>query len=100
MQNITVRLGDEERALFDRLAEARGVSRSEAIRTAALKGAREELLQISLQRYRGGEVGMRGAAAIVDVPIFEMMHEANERGVLTNYDEVDLAEDVAALGWN
>ena len=37
------------------------------------------------------------AADIAGLTISEMMHEANERGVLSNYDEADLAEDVDAL---
>ncbi len=57
----------------------------------------EELVRVALQRYREGEVGMRGAAEIAGLTIAEMMREANERGVVSNYDEADLEDDVADL---
>ncbi|PSP75656.1 hypothetical protein BRC81_14820 [Halobacteriales archaeon QS_1_68_20] len=97
MQNVTARMSREELDLLDRLANERGESRSDAIRAAIRRGAREELIRIALQRYREGEVGMRGAAEIAGLTIAEMMHEANERGVLSNYDEADLEDDVDAL---
>jgi predicted HTH domain antitoxin len=97
VENVTARMSEEELDLLDRLAEERGESRSDAIRAAIRRGAREELVRIALQRYREGEVGMRGAAEIAGVTIAEMTHEANERGVLSNYDEADLEGDVDAL---
>lgn len=97
MENVTARMSDEELDLVDRLAAERGVSRSDAIREAIRQGAREELVRIALERYREGEVGMRGAAELAGQTIAEMMAEANERGVLLNYDEADLGDDVAAL---
>lgn len=97
VQNVTARMSREELDLLDRLANERGESRSDAIRAAIRRGAREELIRIALQRYREGEVGMRGAAEIAGLTIAEMMHEANERGVLSNYDEADLEDDVDAL---
>lgn len=97
MENVTARMSDEELELLDRLAEERGVSRSEAIRSAIRRGAREELIRLALQRYQDGEVGMREAASIAGLTIGGMMHEANERGVLSNYDETDLERDVDAL---
>lgn len=40
---------------------------------------------------------MRGAADIANLTIAEMMREANERGVRSNYDPADLEADVDAL---
>ena len=97
MENVTARMSAAELDLLDRLAAERGGSRSDAIREAVRRGAREELIRIALQRYGEGEVGMRGAAEIAGVPIARMMREANDRGVLSNYDEVDLESDVDAL---
>ncbi|WP_436931468.1 UPF0175 family protein [Halosimplex halobium] len=97
MENVTTRMSDDELDLVERLADASGESRSDVIRKAVRRGAREELIRLALQRYREGEVGMRGAADLADLPIAEMMAEANERGVLSNYDEADLAGDVDAL---
>ena len=97
VENVTARMSEEELDLVERLAAERGVSRSDAIREAIRQGAREELIRIALERYREGEVGMRGAAEIAGVTIAEMMHEANDRGVLSNYDEADLESDVDAL---
>jgi predicted HTH domain antitoxin len=97
MENVTTRMSEEELDLVERLAEARGESRSDAVRQALRRGAREELIRLALQQYRDGEVGMRGAAELAGVTIAEMMAEANDRGVLSNYDEADLADDVDAL---
>jgi len=97
MDNVTTRMSEEEIDLVERLAKARGESRSDAIRQALRRGAREELIRVALQRYQDGEVGMRGAAELAGLTIAEMMAEANDRGVLANYDEADLAADVEAL---
>ena len=97
MENVTTRMSDEELDLVERLAEVSGDSRSDVIRTAVRRGAREELIRVALQRYRDGEVGIRGAAELAGVTISEMMAEANERDVLSNYDEVGLGDDVDAL---
>lgn len=97
MENVTTRMSDEELDLLDRLAEERGGSRSDAIREAIRRGAREELVRIALQKYQDGEVGMRGAAKIAGLSIGEMMRRANERGVLLNYDETELESDVENL---
>lgn len=97
MENVTARMSEEELDLLDRLAAERGSGRSDAIREAIRRGAREELVRIALERYRNDEVGMRGAAQIADVSTARMMREANDRGVLSNYDEADLESDVDAL---
>jgi predicted HTH domain antitoxin len=97
MENVTTRMSDEELDLIERLAGAKGESRSDAVRQAIRRGAQEELIRVALQRYQDGEVGMRGAANIAGLTIAEMMNEANERDILLNYDETDLADDVDAL---
>jgi len=97
MENVTTRMSDTELDLVARLAEAKGESRSDAIRQAIRQGAREELIRVALQRYQDGEIGMRGAAELAELTIAEMMAEANDRGVLSNYDEADLADDVDTL---
>ena len=97
MENVTARMSSEEIDLVERLAAATGQSRSDAIRAAIRQGAREELLRLALQRYQEGDVGMRGAADLAGITITEMMAEANDRNVLSNYDEADLADDVDAL---
>ena len=97
MKNVTTRMSDEELDLLDRLAAQHDGSRSDAIRAAIRSGAREELVRAALEKYQNGEVGMRGAATIAGLTIAEMMAEANERGVLQNYDEADLESDVENL---
>lgn len=97
MENVTTRMSDEELDLIERLAGAKGESRSDAVRQAIRRGAQEELIRVALQRYQDGEVGMRGAADLAGLTIAEMMAEANDRGIMSNYDEADLADDVDAL---
>lgn len=58
MENVTARMSEEELSLLDKLAKQGGHSRSEAIRQAIRRGAREELIRVALHRYRDGEVGM------------------------------------------
>lgn len=57
---------------------------------------REERIRTALETYREGEVGMRGAAEMADLTASEMMTEANERDVESNYDESDF-DDVENL---
>jgi len=97
MENVTTRMSDEELDLIERLAGVQGGSRSDAIRQAIRRGAQEELIRTALQRYQDGAVGMRGAAELAGLTIGELMTEANERGILSNYDEADLADDVDTL---
>lgn len=82
---------------MERFADAKGESRSDAIRQSIRRGAPEELIRIALQRYQNGDVGMRGPGELAGLTIAEMMYEANARGVLSNYDEGDLADDLNAL---
>lgn len=97
MENVTTRMDENELEMVERLADEIGVSRSDAIRIAVRGGAKEELIRIALQRYQEGEIGMRDAAELTDMTISEIMAEANERGVLSNYDEADLESDVESL---
>jgi len=97
MENVTTRMEEEEIETVEKLADELGVSRSEAIRIAVRGGAREELVRVALRRYQEGEIGMRDAAELADKTVAEMMAEANERGVLSNYDEADLESDVESL---
>lgn len=97
MKNVTTRMSEEELELVERLARETGATRSDAVRAAVREGAQERLIRTALERYRAGDVGMRGAAAIAGVSIAEMMREANQRGVLSNYDEADLEGDIDAL---
>jgi len=97
MENVTTRMEEEEIEMVERLAEELGVSRSDAVRISVRGGAREELVRVALRRYQEGEIGMRDAAEIAGTTVSEMMAEANERGVLTNYDEADLESDVESL---
>ena len=97
MENVTTRMEEEEIELVERLADEMGVSRSDAIRIAVRGGAREELVRVALRKYQEGEIGMRGAAEVADTTVADMMAEANERGVLSNYDEAELESDVESL---
>ena len=97
MENVTTRMEEEEIETVEKLADELGVSRSDAIRIAVRGGAREELVRVALRRYQEGEIGMREAAEIAGTTVAEMMAEANERGVLINYDEAALESDVESL---
>jgi len=97
MENVTTRMDEDEIEMVERLADEMGVSRSDAVRIAVRGGAKDELVRIALQRYQEGEIGMRDAAELVGTTVSEMMAEANDRGVLSNYDETDLESDVESL---
>lgn len=97
MENVTVRMSEEELDLVGRLADERDVSRSDAVRSAIRRGAREALLRLALERYREGDLGTRGAADLAGATIPEVLEAANDRGVPTNVDAGDLAADVDAL---
>lgn len=90
-------MSQEELDLIERLEAEEGGSRSDIIRKLVRTGAREELLRLAFRRYQEGEIGLRGVARLTDLTIAEVMHEANKRNVLSNYDEADLERDAAAL---
>ncbi|WP_276251745.1 UPF0175 family protein [Haloarcula rara] len=54
-------------------------------------------VETALQRYQDREVGMRGAARLAGLTISEMMATADERGIVSNFDEDELSDDVDAL---
>ncbi len=97
METVTTRLREGEVALLDRLVEIRGDSRTDVVRDAVCTFVRDELIEIALERYRNGDVGMRGAAELAGLTIGELMAAANDRDILSNYDEVDLERDVQVL---
>lgn len=97
MDDVTVQFPDEDLALVDRLAAERECGREEAIREAVRRGMREELTRVALDRYRDGELGMRGAANVAGTTIVDLLGEANDRDVLKNDDETRLSGDVEAL---
>jgi len=97
METVATRLSEREVALLDRLVDIRGGTRNDVVREAVSVFVREELVDIALERYRNGEVGMRGAAELADRTIGGMMATANDRDVLSNRSEGDLERDVQAL---
>ncbi|WP_136716673.1 UPF0175 family protein [Halorientalis salina] len=97
MEPVATRLDEGEVTLLDRLVEIRGSSRNEVVREAVSTFVRDELVEIALERYRTGEVGLRGAAEIAGCTIGETMAAANDRNVLSNADEGTLERDVQAL---
>lgn len=97
METVTTRMSEGEVALLDRLVAIRGGSRSEVVRDAVRSCVRDELIEIALERYRNDEVGLRGAAELAGLTISEMMAAANDRDILSNYDETDLERDVQVL---
>ncbi|MDS0260725.1 UPF0175 family protein [Haloarcula sp. S1CR25-12] len=56
-----------------------------------------ERIRTAFRLYEIGEFGMRDAAAFAGLGIGEMMTEANERDIPSNYDGAELADDVEAL---
>ncbi|MFD1587756.1 UPF0175 family protein [Halorientalis brevis] len=97
METVTTRLREGEVALLDRLVEIRGGSRNDVVRDAIRTCVRDELIEIALERYRNGEVGMRGAAELAGLTIGEMMAAANDRDTLSNDDATDIERDVKVL---
>lgn len=94
---LTTRVPDDLFAEIERISEEEHLDKSAVTRRLLERAVREHKLEAAVERYRAGEVTLRGAAAHADRSLRELIDELARRDVPIAYGEEDLAEDLAGL---
>lgn len=99
MDNLQIRLPEEEIAALDELAGQLKASRSDAARAALDEGMRVIRMNFAFQRYADGAFTLARAAEYAGVSIQRMAQHVRDRGLAYARYEVDEAErDVETAG--
>jgi predicted HTH domain antitoxin len=94
---ITLRLPPDILKELDRLAERERKGRSALIRELLERGVGEKRVEYAFELYRSGRVTGWKAAQMAGVSLWRFYEVIRERGVLLQYSEHDLEEDLKAL---
>jgi predicted HTH domain antitoxin len=94
---ITLRLPREMLEKLDGLAERDGRDRSAVIRDLLERGVGERSIEDAVELYRSGRATAWKAAQIGGVSLWRFHDALRERGVLLQYSDHDLEEDLRAL---
>jgi predicted HTH domain antitoxin len=81
MDNLQVRLPDEDLEALDDLAGLLRTSRSDAARTALDEGIRVLRLRLALDRYAAGDITLARAAEDAGVSLQRIALAARDRGI-------------------
>lgn len=93
MPTVSVRIGDEEKAELDEVAELLEQDRSTTMRQALGEGIETLRVRHAVERYQSEDVSVNEAARLAGVSIAEWLEIAHERGLTTHLDETDLTFD-------
>lgn len=97
MGSIRLRLDDETLRKLDCLSLREGRDRSALIREFLDQGIRGKNLDDAVARYSKGEVTAWRAAQLADMSLRNFMEVLGARGVIAQYNELDLERDLEAL---
>jgi len=93
MPTISARLGEEEKAELDDVADLLSEDRSTTIRKALAEGLETLRVRVAVERYQSGDVSAAEAAQIADCSIAEWLDVARERNLTTQLQLSDLELD-------
>jgi predicted HTH domain antitoxin len=94
MDNLQVRLPDEDMAALDAIAGQLRTSRSDAARAALEEGLRSLRLRFALEKYAAGDLTLARAAEEAGVSLQRMAVAARDRGIpFFRYAPDDLDHD-------
>ncbi|HUR69373.1 MAG TPA: UPF0175 family protein [Candidatus Thermoplasmatota archaeon] len=94
MENLQVRLPDEDVAALDALAVLLHSSRSEAARRALDEGLRSLRASFALERFASGEFSLARAAEFAGVSLDQMARRARDQGLAyIRYEPAEAADD-------
>lgn len=94
---MTTRVSDDLFEEITRISEEEQLDKSAVTRRLLEAAVREHKLEAAIERYREGQVTLRGAAAHADRSLREMIDALADREVPMRYDEEALAEDLLGL---
>lgn len=94
---ISLRLPEETLKKLDELSSREGKDRSTLIRELLDKGIEEKDIEDAINRYEQGKVTGWKAAQLAGISLWNFYKILQERGVLLQYHERDLEQDLEAL---
>jgi predicted HTH domain antitoxin len=95
-ETISLRLPRETLKKLHELADKEGKDRSALIREILEHGIKEKNIDHAIELYRIGQVTGWKAAQLADVSLWNFYKILVEKGVLIQYSEYDLEEDLKA----
>jgi predicted HTH domain antitoxin len=94
---ISLRLPRETIKKLDELADKENKDRSTLIRELLDNGIQEKDIEHAVEQYRKGQVTSWKAAQIAGTSLWKLLEILREKGILIQYSEHDLEEDLKAL---
>jgi len=95
-ETISLRLPRETIKKLRELADKEGKGRSALIREILENGVKEKNIDYAVELYRKGQITGWKAAQLAGVSLWSFYKILAEKGVLIQYSEHDLEEDVKA----
>lgn len=95
-ETISLRLPRETIKKLRELADKEGKDRSALIREILEHGVKEKNIDHAVELYRRGQITSWKAAQLAGVSLWNLYKILAERGVLIQYSEHDLEEDLKA----
>lgn len=93
-ETICLRLSKETIAKLYDIAGKEQKDRSALIREIIDKGIKEKNLEHAINLYQKGKVTGMKAAQLADVSLWQFYKILNEKGILLQYSQMDLEEDL------
>lgn len=94
---LTTRLPDDLFAEIERISQEEHLDKSAVTRRLLASAVREHKLSTAIERYRDGQLTLRGAAEHADRSLREFLGELARREIPVTYGQEDLAEDLTGL---
>jgi len=96
-ETISLRLPQKTVSKLNEVAEREGKDRSALIREMLEHGVKEKDLDHAIELYRTGQTTGWRASQLAGVSLWNFYKILGERGVLIQYSELDLEEDLKSL---
>ncbi|MFC7073431.1 UPF0175 family protein [Halovenus rubra] len=93
MPTVSVRIGDDDKAELDEVAQLLEQDRSTTMRQALREGVETLRTRHAVERYQSDDVSVNEAARLAGVSIAEWLEIAQERGLTTQLGETELSFD-------
>jgi predicted HTH domain antitoxin len=93
-ETISLRLPSETAKKLHDIAKKEGKDRSMLIREMLEKGVKEKSIEQAVELYRTGQASGWRAAQLAGVSLWKFYKILGEKGVLIQYSEHDLEEDL------
>jgi predicted HTH domain antitoxin len=93
-ETISLRLPSATAKKLHDIARKEGKNRSMLIREILEKGVREKSIEQAVELYRGGQASGWRAAQLSGVSLWKFYKILSEKGILIQYSEHDLEEDL------